>query len=316
MKKILMINVSARTALSKSCMLTNKFVEQWTIHHGNENFIYRNRSINKIPYIDESWVTAAAKPKTTGTLEEAAALTISDELIAERKATDIIVRGSPMYNCSVPGVLKGYIDQIVRVNETWRINHEDPANPYRGLLGNKLLLFYLKNFQTQFFKPFKMNTMKAMSILLLMFCVIGSCSRQVTPQTTTAADVLQTAGVQMTAFINRHENTISVLYGDSAAFESTQSDFKYHTADEHFVLITYKLKNFYYDYDAQARGAVERVEYISDLDPKNKGEFSYVITVGKWPRDRTGDRYKDSDRVKFIFSHKPYEYPDVESLNK
>lgn len=158
--------------------------------------------------------------------------------------------------------------------------------------------------------------MKAMSILLLVFGVIGSCSRQVTPRTTTAADVLQTAGAQMTAFLNRHENTVSVLYGDSAAFESTHSNFKHHTADEHFVLITYKLKNFYYDYDAQARGGLERVEYISGLDPKDSGKFSYKMTFGNWPQDSTGARYKESDRVKFIFSHKPYEYPDVESLNK
>jgi hypothetical protein len=160
--------------------------------------------------------------------------------------------------------------------------------------------------------------MKAMSILLLVFGILGSCSGQVSPRTATitAADVLQTAGPQMTAFLNPHEHTISVLYGDSAAFESTQSNFKHHTAAEHFVLITYKLKNFYYDYDAQARGGLERVEYISGLDPKDNAKFSYKITFGNWPQDSTGARYNDSDRVKFIFSHKPYVYPDVERLNK
>ncbi len=158
--------------------------------------------------------------------------------------------------------------------------------------------------------------MKAMSILLLVFGVISSCNSQIPPRTTTAADVLQTAGVQITAFLNQHEHTISVLYGDSAAFESTQSNFKHHNADEHFVLITYKLKNFYYDYDAQARGGLERVEYISSLDPKDPGKFSYKLTFGNRPQDSTGARYNDRDRVKFIFSHKPYEYPDLEPLNK
>jgi hypothetical protein len=81
-------------------------------------------------------------------------------------------------------------------------------------------------------------------------------------------------------------------------------------------LITYKLKNFYYDYDAQARGSLERVEYISGLDPKDPGTFSYKMTLGNRPQDSTGARYNDSDRVKFIFSHKAYEYPDVEPLNK
>jgi len=161
-----------------------------------------------------------------------------------------------------------------------------------------------------------MNIMKAMSILLLAFGIIGSCSGQGTSRTITGADVLQTAGVQITAFLNRHEHTISVLYGDSAAFGSTQSNFKHHTADEHFVLITYKLKNFYYDYDAQARGDLERVEYISGLDPNDMGKFSYKMTFGNWPQNSKGTRYKEIERIKFIFSHKPYEYPDMESLNK
>jgi len=158
--------------------------------------------------------------------------------------------------------------------------------------------------------------MKTMSIFLFMFTVMGTCRGQVTPQTPSAAEVLQTAGVQMTAFLNPEESTISVLYGDSAAFESTKSYFKHHTAQEHFVLITYKLKNFYYDEDAQARGSLERVEYISDLDPKDKTKFSYRMTVGKMPLDSKGTPYSKGDRIKFIFSHGPYQYPSVEDLNR
>lgn len=161
-----------------------------------------------------------------------------------------------------------------------------------------------------------MKTMKTMSILLVMFCVYTSCSGQVPQKPTTAADVLQTAGVQITAFVNMEESTISVLYGDSAAFESAHQYFKRHTAEEHFVLITYKLKDFYYDYDAQARGGLERVEYISDIDPKDNNKFSYRMTFGQMPVDKKGARYNDKDRVKFIFSHQPYQYPSVEDLNR
>lgn len=143
MKKILIINASARTALSKSRMLTSAFAEQWMSRLGDDHITYRDLSIDKIPHVDEKWVIAAGKPKAVRTTEEAAALAISDELIAELKSADIIVLGSPMYNWSVPGVLKGYIDQVVRVNETWRINREDPANPYLGLLENKRLILLL-----------------------------------------------------------------------------------------------------------------------------------------------------------------------------
>ncbi|MBB6107780.1 FMN-dependent NADH-azoreductase [Mucilaginibacter lappiensis] len=143
MKKILIINASARQALSKSRMLTNAFVEEWESHEGNAHITYRDLAANDIPFVDENWVAAAAKPKAYRTTEEAATLHLSDGLIAEIKANDMIVIGTPMYNWSIPGVLKGYIDQIVRVNETWRINREDPSNPYLGLLENKTLILLL-----------------------------------------------------------------------------------------------------------------------------------------------------------------------------
>lgn len=143
MKKILIINASARTALSKSRMLTGVFAEQWKSRFNDGHLIYRDLSIDRLPYVDEEWVIAAGKPKALRTPAENEALVISDKLIAELKSADIIVLGSPMYNWSVPGVLKAYIDQIVRVNETWRFNRENPNNPYFGLLENKTLVLLL-----------------------------------------------------------------------------------------------------------------------------------------------------------------------------
>jgi FMN-dependent NADH-azoreductase len=43
---------------------------------------------------------------------------VSDDLVAELKAADHIVIGTPMFNFSIPAVLKAYIDQIVRVGVT------------------------------------------------------------------------------------------------------------------------------------------------------------------------------------------------------
>ena len=43
---------------------------------------------------------------------------MSDALVAELAAADRIVIGTPMFNFSIPAVLKAYIDQIVRVGVT------------------------------------------------------------------------------------------------------------------------------------------------------------------------------------------------------
>ena len=54
------------------------------------------------------------RPPSSAPPEQKQALALSDELIAELFAADVYVFGIPMYNFSVPGVFKSYIDQVVR----------------------------------------------------------------------------------------------------------------------------------------------------------------------------------------------------------
>ena len=48
------------------------------------------------------------------------ALDLSEALIAEVEAADVIVIGTPMYNLTVPSVLKAWIDQILRAGRTFK----------------------------------------------------------------------------------------------------------------------------------------------------------------------------------------------------
>ncbi len=56
--------------------------------------------------------TLAAPPK--------GALDLSEALIQEVEAADVIVIGTPMYNFTIPSVLKAWIDQILRVGRTMK----------------------------------------------------------------------------------------------------------------------------------------------------------------------------------------------------
>lgn len=137
MKKILVINSSARTLNSQSRKLTEVFVDHWTSLHNNSDITFRELGNENIPHINENWIAAAFKPETARSEEEKEALKTSDLYIAELHEADIIVVGTPMYNWSVPSALKAYIDQVVRVNETWKLNPGNYENPYIGLLENK-----------------------------------------------------------------------------------------------------------------------------------------------------------------------------------
>ncbi|WP_254412655.1 FMN-dependent NADH-azoreductase [Dyadobacter diqingensis] len=143
MKKVLVINSSARMLNSQSRKLTEIFVEHWKSIHVNPVIRFRELGNADVPHINQGWIAAAFKPEAARSEQEIQALKTSDVYISELREADVIVIAAPMYNWSVPSALKAYIDQILRVNETWKINPANQQNPYIGLLENKTLLLLL-----------------------------------------------------------------------------------------------------------------------------------------------------------------------------
>ncbi len=142
MKKVLVINSSARTLSSRSRQLANAFIGHWKTIHANPVITLRELGNAPVPHINEIWVTAASKSQAVRSDEEIAVLETSDVFIAELRAADIIVLAVPMYNWSIPSTLKAYIDHVFRMNETWRFNPNDPKS-YIGMLENKTLVLLL-----------------------------------------------------------------------------------------------------------------------------------------------------------------------------
>lgn len=143
LNNVLVINSSARTTGSQSRKLAETFINHWKINHINSKIQLRELGNKIIPHITEEWIRAAFKPLENRTQDDFNSLEISDEYIRELKDADIIVLASPMYNWSIPSCLKAYIDQVVRVNETWRYNPDNIQNPYIGLLENKEVVLLL-----------------------------------------------------------------------------------------------------------------------------------------------------------------------------
>lgn len=167
MKNLLIINASPRGERSVTRNLTKLFVTNWMEANPDHTICHREVGREPIPHVSELWISAAFKPADLRTEEEINVLKTSDKYIAELKAADVIVLGTPMYNWSIPSVLKAYLDQVIRANETVTMRPDDPRNPYRGLLKDKkvYLLFsrgnagYEKdeyyahmNFQTEYLK--------------------------------------------------------------------------------------------------------------------------------------------------------------------
>jgi FMN-dependent NADH-azoreductase len=143
MKKVLVINSSARVLRSHSRKLIEVFIAHWKSIHTDSIIRFRELGNTDVPHVNENWIAGAFKPAAARSEEQIEALKISDTYIAELRDADVIVLGSPMYNWSIPSTLKAYIDQILRVNETWKFNPANRQNPYIGLLENKTLYLLL-----------------------------------------------------------------------------------------------------------------------------------------------------------------------------
>ena len=61
-----------------------------------------------------------------------AAQALSDELIAELQAADIIVIAAPMYNFGIPSTLKAWFDHVLRAGVTFRYSEAGPEGLLKG----------------------------------------------------------------------------------------------------------------------------------------------------------------------------------------
>ena len=118
MPSLLAIQVSPRFDSSTSRKLTALFVDQWRSSHPDGRVVLRDLAKTPLPYVDLPWIGGAFTPPEQHSPESVAVIAISNELVAELQAADHIVIGTPMYNFSIPAVLKAWVDHVVRVGVT------------------------------------------------------------------------------------------------------------------------------------------------------------------------------------------------------
>ncbi|MDQ1452522.1 MAG: FMN-dependent NADH-azoreductase [Acidobacteriaceae bacterium] len=132
--KFLQVDSSAR-ASSVTRRLTAKFTEEWKKNHPDGEVIQRDLPATALPLITDDW-SATYLDDSKLTPAQRAYLSTSDELIEELQVADTVVLGAPMYNSSIPSLLKAWIDQIVRLGKTVGYGPNGP----QGLLARKKIV--------------------------------------------------------------------------------------------------------------------------------------------------------------------------------
>ena len=86
-----------------------------------------------MPHIDGDWVTANFTPAELRSGTQRARLGRSDEAVHALSMADAVVLTAPVYNFSVPSVLKAWIDHVCRAGMTFRYTADGP----QGLLADR-----------------------------------------------------------------------------------------------------------------------------------------------------------------------------------
>lgn len=135
--KLLHIDSSPLGAQSVSRELTRRTVAQWQVSRPATVVEYLDLAADAPAHLDVNSLgfrLGLADASLTETQKRENALT--EKLLAQFLAADVIVVGAPMYNFSVPSQLKAWIDRIAQVGRTFKYTEQGPV----GLAGGKTVI--------------------------------------------------------------------------------------------------------------------------------------------------------------------------------
>ena len=130
MDNVLIVTSSAQSDRSVSSRLADDFEARLRAARPGVSIVRRDVGAAPIPHLTAA--TVGAIRGTAETEEEKAARALSDELIGELQAADLIVIASPMYNFGMSSTLKTWFDHVLRAGITFRYTETGPEGLLKG----------------------------------------------------------------------------------------------------------------------------------------------------------------------------------------
>lgn len=135
MKNVLVINSSLNGETGNSHKLTEQFVQAYQKQSRGPVQV-RDLAKDTLPHLSSEEMQAWMQQPAERDEQRQALAAVSDGIVEEVKAADIIVVGMPMYNFGVPSSFKAWIDRVARAGVTFRYTETGPV----GLLENKKVI--------------------------------------------------------------------------------------------------------------------------------------------------------------------------------
>ncbi|NMM04793.1 NAD(P)H-dependent oxidoreductase [Polaromonas sp.] len=137
MSKLLHIDSSILGGNSVSRQLTAQIVASWRAAHPATEVSYLDLAVDTPSHLSAESLgfrmPAGAAALTAAQQRENA---ISETLVAQFLAADVVVVGAPLYNFAIPTQLKSWIDRIAQVGRTFTYTDKGPV----GLAGGKTVI--------------------------------------------------------------------------------------------------------------------------------------------------------------------------------
>lgn len=131
MSKVLVLTSSALGDGSVSNKLAQDAVAKLRAADPSLQVVERNLGESHIPHLtqDSANVLRGGAPANQAQKD---ALDLSNALVEELKAADIVVIGSPMYNFGITSTLKAWFDHVLRAGVTFRYTEAGPEGLLKG----------------------------------------------------------------------------------------------------------------------------------------------------------------------------------------
>ena len=136
MSKLLHIDSSILGGNSVSRQLTAQIVASWRAAQPDTEVSYLDLAVNAPSHLSAE--SLGFRMPAGGELSDVQKHenAVSEVLVTQFLASDVIVVGAPMYNFSVPTQLKAWIDRIAQVNRTFKYTEKGPM----GLASGKTVI--------------------------------------------------------------------------------------------------------------------------------------------------------------------------------
>jgi FMN-dependent NADH-azoreductase len=136
--QILHLDSSVLGDASASRSLSNAIVDELLKERPTAKVVHRDLVDDAVAHLTGAIAAGFRSPSGTATADAAtlAEHALSERLVGEFLASDVIVIGSPMYNFSVSSQLKAWIDRVAQPGRTFRYTTDGPV----GLSGGRRVI--------------------------------------------------------------------------------------------------------------------------------------------------------------------------------